>query len=305
MLQGIATRLGELEGYDVDRLRFDEYQALRKGNAGGEFAVSREFDVRPEPVGPAVKPWFDVFTRAVRLREVRALCNFTRIDPPSGWNDPSPGKFAPLSASSKDWLPAVEVRGEGIFIALNPARVATWEGIASARIARLHQQFRLQWQERTKRTDDPPRTITPRLVLLHTLAHVLIRQLSLECGYSSSSLRERLYAAEGDGAMAGLLIYTASADADGTLGGLVREGRADRLERIIAEAIDACKWCSSDPLCIASISTLSDATNLAACHCCAMVSETSCEEFNRFLDRATLIGLPEDSTLGYFDGFSL
>lgn len=303
LLQGIATRLGELDSYDASRLRFDEYQALRKGTSGKD--QNKEFDVRCESVPPDVQPWFDCFARAVRLREVRALCNFTRIDPPSSWDDPAPGKFAPLSAKTKDWLPAVEVRGEGIFIALSHDKLAEWEQSVRSRIQGLHERFKAQWQERTKRTDEPPRTITPRLVLLHSLAHAVIKQLSLECGYSSSSLRERLYAAEGDRAMAGFLIYTASADADGTLGGLVREGRAERLANVIRGAIRTSRWCSSDPLCISSVLSLSDDSNLAACHCCCMIAETSCEEFNRFLDRATLVGLPDDPDIGFFRDFPL
>jgi len=302
LLQGIATRQGELTFYDFSRLRYDEYQALRKGSSGGGEDRNKEFDVRMEQVPPELEPWFDCFARAVRLREVRALCNFTRIDPPSSWDDATPGKFAPLAAKSKDWLPAVEVRGEGIFIALNVQKLAEWEQKAGSRIQKLHERFKAQWQERTKRSDEPPRKITPRLVLLHTLAHAIIKQLSLECGYSSSSLRERLYAAEGDQAMAGFLIYTASADADGTLGGLVREGRADRLSKVIQSAVKSSQWCSSDPLCISSVLSLGDDSNLAACHCCCMIAETSCEEFNRFLDRASLVGLPDDPAIGYFQG---
>ena len=301
LLQIIAFRIGELENYDADRLRYDEYHALLKGNSenGGEF------DARTEGVPQDVDQWFGAFTRVVRLREVRALKNFTRIDPPAGWDESGPSEFAPIRDSqTKDWLPAVEVRGEGIFVALNREQLSTWEAreAITDRASNLHTAYKRQWQERMKRDTEPPRQITARFVLLHTLAHVLIRQLALECGYSSSSLRERIYADAGERDMAGVLIYTASTDADGTLGGLVREGKSARLAEVLRSSIRAASWCSSDPLCISSVASLSDETNLAACHSCVMAAETSCEEFNRFLDRALLVGLPDRQDLGFFEG---
>ncbi|MBK7928966.1 MAG: DUF1998 domain-containing protein [Bryobacterales bacterium] len=245
-------------------------------------------------------------SRVVRLREVRALKNFTRIDPPAGWDESGPSEFAPISAQAKDWLPAVEVRGEGIFIALKQETLVEWENleVVKERAQILHGAYTRQWQERMKRETEPPRQITARFVLLHTLAHVLIRQLALECGYSSSSLRERIYADQGVRDMAGILVYTASTDADGTLGGLVREGKSARLVEVVRSSIRTARWCSSDPLCITSIASLSDETNLAACHSCVMAAETSCEEFNRFLDRAMLVGLPDCLNLGLFAGLN-
>jgi len=122
LLQIIAFRIGELENYDAGRLRYDEYHALLKGSSenGGEF------DARTESVPGDVDQWFRAFTRVVRLREVRALKNFTRIDPPAGWDESGPSEFAPISSQTKDWLPAVEVRGEGIFLALNRERLPAY-----------------------------------------------------------------------------------------------------------------------------------------------------------------------------------
>lgn len=305
LLQIIALRMGELENYDPSRLRYDEYHALLNGNAGSGGKQS-EFDARPEVVPDEAAQWFGAFTRVVRLREVRALKNFTRIDPPAGWDESGPSEFAPISAQAKDWLPAVEVRGEGIFIALKQETLVDWETleVVKDRAQILHGAYKRQWQERMKRETEPPRQITARFVLLHTLAHVLIRQLALECGYSSSSLRERIYADQGERDMAGILVYTASTDADGTLGGLVREGKSARLVEVLRSSIRTARWCSSDPLCITSIASLSDETNLAACHSCVMAAETSCEEFNRFLDRAMLVGLPDCLSLGFFAGLN-
>jgi hypothetical protein len=134
---------------------------------------------------------------------------------------------------------------------------------------------------------------------VHTLAHALIRQLSLDCGYSSASLRERLYVEDGGHSMAGLLIYTGSSDADGTLGGLSRQAEPSRVAEFFVEAIRNLAWCSNDPLCIHGEAS-SEPLNRAACHSCALVAETSCETFNQLLDRSVLVGTPENRKLGFF-----
>ena len=139
-----------------------------------------------------------------------------------------------------------------------------------------------------------------RLVLVHTLAHLLIRQLAFESGYDVSSIQERLYVAEGPDAMAGVLLYTASGDSEGTLGGLVRRGRPEYLEPTVQAALRNAEICSSDPLCIESSGQGLNSLNLAACHACALLPETSCEKSNMFLDRGLSIGIPEDTQLAFF-----
>jgi hypothetical protein len=113
-------------------------------------------------------------------------------------------------------------------------------------------------------------------------------------------LRERLYVESGQAPMAGLLVYTATTDDDGTLGGLQREGDPVRIERSVRSALQAQTWCSSDPLCIENILSGDESLSLAACHSCVLSPETSCEEFNRFLDRAMLVGMPADPSAGFF-----
>ncbi len=144
----------------------------------------------------------------------------------------------------------------------------------------------------------------PRLVLLHTLAHLLINQLTYECGYSSASLRERLYVSPGGDGMNGLLIYTAAGDSEGTLGGLVRMGQPERFEEILRNAITNARWCSSDPVCMDSHGQGPDSCNLAACHSCALLPETACEEFNRFLDRGLVAGTRDNPGLGFFSSLT-
>ena len=143
-------------------------------------------------------------------------------------------------------------------------------------------------------------------MLLHTLGHLLVNELIFTCGYSSASLRERLYVStDAEREMAGLLIYTAAGDSEGTMGGLVRMARPANLRAVFASAISNARWCSSDPVCMEAGEKGQgpDSCNLAACHGCALLPETSCEEFNRFLDRGLVIGTFDDPTLGYFSDF--
>ena len=202
--------------------------------------------------------------------------------------------------------------GEGIFIAFSEDRVSEWEKIEdvikwSNKLDRAWSQV---WHERSKIGDQPPYRISPRRLLVHSFSHALMNELSATCGYGAASLRERLYISEPDSSevrMAGVLIYTASSDADGTLGGLEREGRSQRLTQTVRSAVGALRWCSSDPLCISGINTISDLLNGAACHSCLFASETSCEMFNQHLDRAVVVGALEETAdqavRSYFDDF--
>ena len=243
-------------------------------------------------------PYFSRIVRVVRLREVRALRGFTRINPPGDEDSPD---IAAIAVGEPGWLPAVEVRGEGIFLAFNQDTLHRWEvrDLVEVRARRVHAAWRIEWQKRYGEGDLPWR-ITARYLLAHTFAHALMRQLTLECGYSTAALRERLYVSDGGEGMAGLLIYTATPDSDGTLGGLQRQGESHRVERAVDAAIQAMEWCSSDPLCIEGMIAGSDGLSLAACHACVLAPETACEEYNRFLDRALLVGLPGAPEVGFF-----
>ena len=141
----------------------------------------------------------------------------------------------------------------------------------------------------------------PRFVMLHTFAHLLINQLVFECGYSSASLRERLFCSIGNEPMAGVLVYTAAGDSEGTMGGLVRMGKPGNLEPTIIAALDRARWCSSDPVCmeLGEKGQGPGSMNLAACHSCGLLPETACETFNRFLDRALVTGTHENPNLGF------
>jgi hypothetical protein len=293
----ISRRLELLARPQILDIRGEEYRqfALGTGDAG---PGTREFECRPEQVPQALRPYFDRILRAVRLREVRALRGFTRINPPE---DNEGAEIAALSSNRLDWLPGIEVRGEGIFLKLAEGPLSDWENRLAVRerAARVNTAWHAEWRQRHPE-GDPPYDITARYLLVHTLAHVLMRQLTLDCGYSSAALRERLYVDGGDAQMAGLLIYTSTSDTDGTLGGLQRQGMAHHLAGTIPAALRAIEWCSSDPLCIGDIMAGADGLSLAACHACVLAPETACETFNRFLDRGMLIGMPDDREIGFF-----
>lgn len=293
----IEARMRGHEEIDTSDLRLEEYRQLTGGvRVEG---LDREFEIRPCAVPPSLAPWVGRLVKAVRLREVRAMTGFTRVHPPG---DPDAGRTASLSAVPLEWLPAIEVRGEGIFLTLEDESLSAWEQRQDVleRVGVIQEASRKAHIERHGTDAPPPRPVSARFLLLHGLAHALMRQLTLDCGYASTALRERLYASTGASPMAGLLIYTATSDDDGTLGGLQRQGDPARMERTLQAAVQAQAWCSSDPLCIENMLAPEDGLSLAACHACLLAPETGCEEFNRLLDRALLVGTPSNPALGYF-----
>lgn len=232
-----------------------------------------------------------------RLRETRAFIGFSRLLPAE---DPTDPRILPISLRRLGWLPAIVVHGEGIFFEFDSTRLADWSGRRSIglRIEALNRRY----NERRQARGLAQRKVTAKYVLLHTFAHVLITQLSLDCGYGAASLRERLYCEldDNNAPMQGVLIYTASGDSEGTLGGLVRQGHPGRLTGIFRRAIRRSQWCSSDPVCIGSAGQGSDNANLAACHNCTLLPETSCETGNRLLDRALIVGTAKERGIGFF-----
>ncbi|MEU6485963.1 DUF1998 domain-containing protein [Streptomyces sp. NPDC046887] len=285
---------------DPALFRHQEYTSIR------DMIDSAELVVR-EPEGYYTKDIRELVSRVrlvEKLRETRVLWGFNRIFAESSSRDTATRTALLRRDAAEDgesWLPAYTVLGEGIYLELSLKALDAWENTDSVkgRLIPMAQQFHSVAQERHL----APREVTPRLVLLHTLAHLLINQLTFECGYSSASLRERLYVSPGSSGMNGLLIYTAAGDSEGTLGGLVRMGQPERFEEVLRNAITNARWCSSDPVCMDSNGQGPDSCNLAACHSCALLPETACEEFNRFLDRGLVGGTLDDPAMGFFSGF--
>ena len=283
-------------------LQKDPLGAFHEDEASGLTLSRRE-------CGPDLRPEIRRVLAIERLRKVNALVGFTRIDDMDRVGD-LPQRLAPLTRTPRPaWTVATEDRGEGIFLQLDEAFVATWEArILESDIWRAHRDahrrnFRRRLSETASTVDPDSRLKPPRYWLVHTLAHVLIREMAMSCGYSAASLSERLYAwpeSEERAAAAGLLICTTASDSDGTLGGLVQLSDPDRLQRVVTLALRRATRCSSDPICAMRVpQDPEDFLHGAACHCCVMASETSCERANRFLDRRFLVDLP-GSDLGIF-----
>ena len=264
----------------LPEMKAEEYVALAQPDAveSNQFSGTN-YTPAKEHFGEAMCTIIKSISLITRLREVRALRGFHRVRP--GGDE----QLVPASLSNRtDWLPACEVFGEGIFLEFNRPTIESWEEkLPATERSRLES---LQQRINDQNLGFLPK-VTPRLIAIHGLSHLLMRQLCFESGYASSSLRERMYLDDG---MAGVLIYTADGDSEGTLGGLVRQGHPDRLPAALARALTAASWCSGDPLCAEGENQGMAGLNRAACHACLLVSETSCECANALLDRRFLIG---------------
>lgn len=231
-----------------------------------------------------------------KLRETRVFHGFKRISPDDSTFS------ADISVRELPWLPAVKNSGEGIMFEFDRKRLEEWvkQDKIINRVKIIEQNLKNTGRLTNER-------INPIYILLHTFAHCLITALSCESGYSNASIRERIYCSkyidENAPQMVGVLIYTASGDAEGSLGKLVRQGLPGRIENVIKRAISEAKWCAADPVCIQSTGQGQYGCNLAACHNCALLPETSCENKNMLLDRGLLIGTLDDISIGYFSNY--
>ena len=261
---------------------------------GDDVPVDPNFHARRLPDTVWRQPWsrFNGGVEAViqlhRLREVMALIGFTRFEAAVRdiHGDYESDVERAAIALEPSWYPAVENRGEGVFAHLRPPAVATWLKRPAVRdrvdlLRRQHDEWR------SNRGKPPGGFPGGPYILLHTLAHLLMQSMAMRCGYPASSIRERVYVESGH---FGILLYTGSPDAEGTLGGLVQQAR--HFEDHLAHALETGSLCSNDPICAQH----SESAGLegrwllgAACHGCALVAETSCEMRNDYLDRALVV----------------
>ena len=234
-----------------------------------------------------------------KLREVVAQVGFTRFEAamPDIDGELSLGvELAPL-ARTTTWVPANENKGEGVFLSFSAKSIADWldrPGV-KARGEHLVAGFEAWKQRKSIEAAEFPGL---PYVMLHSLAHLLITAVALECGYSASSIRERIYAGEWG---YGILLYTGGAGTEGTLGGLVEVGRS--IERHLMGALELGRLCSNDPVCAqhAPDNLLEERfLHGAACHGCLLVAETSCERRNELLDRALVVPTVVTTNAAYF-----
>lgn len=238
---------------------------------------------------------------AHKLREVRAQLGFTRIEPvtPDLQGEFDLGVQSARLGLTATWLPATEVKGEGVFVELDESAVQRWE--QRPEVQERARQLSAGYEKWAESASKAPPFPGVRFYMLHSFAHLLVSAISLECGYSASAIRERIYCGP-SGAdptpMAAILLSTGSTGTEGTLGGLVEEGR--RLIDHLQQAYDMGRLCSNDPVCASHDPEGDPAERFlegAACHGCLFIAECSCERFNRYLDRALVVptvGRPRD-----------
>ena len=213
-----------------------------------------------------------------KLKEIMVLKGFRRAGD-TEW-PPTP----PDITGTSGWLPAIELYGEGLFFTLDETFLQRWEQEPAMRDRASEFARRYEHQRELNGED---MEITPRFLFCHALAHLLIRRLEAEVGYPAASLKERIYAASG---MAGILIYVAVADEQGSLGGLMEQANPSKFLRLLLRACEAARWCSLDPVCLQQAGHGPHQLNRAACHACALVPETSCAYGNLLLDRTFIRG---------------
>ena len=284
--------LAEIEHIDditaTDQFFKEEYIVLRKSVVDEERFKSREISIGR--YGDFTVKHFEGLHQITKLITTTSLLGFTRA---TG----SIKKFCPARVEA-NYLPAVEVSGEGIFINFGFEKVQKWSS---------ENPFTSELEQLKKNSSSNPERLTKNansfnysFLMLHTFAHALMQQLSFECGYALTEIKERIYFSEAE-KMAGVLIYTSSSDSAGSLGGLVRMIKPEYFENLLQNAIENSYTCFNDPICIDSQGQGLSGLCLASCYACSMIPDLSCGVFpqNTFLDRNALIG-SKNGSKGYF-----
>lgn len=277
-----------------------------------------------------IKAFVDSIVMFDKIREVRVLKGFTRIRPlafdelifTQNKNEVAEkyhnelgrirdvrindGAHNRWEKETTPWLPAIEVKGEGFFLKFNNDTLNNWYNKhqeISLRTKRLQNNYINSLKAFGGPEELEDEIVNARYILLHTISHILIDALVADCGYNAVSLNEIIYCSKDSdqSPMNGILIYTSSPDSEGTLGGLVEQSKPQNINRLFRKAIEKAKWCSSDPLCIETEHGQGFmGVNMAACHSCCMLPETSCENVNKFLDRALIVGTLTNPEMGLF-----
>lgn len=253
------------------------------------------FKATEEAVLSYLQKYFSRIVLIERLREVMVLQGFMRIDPPEPEAD-NLKNMVKLSTKKPDsWLPGGEIHGEGIFIEFNKNTVAEWKSIRA--VKQISALYKNEFEHYTAENGwENVKERDGEYVLLHTFAHLIIKEMSLQSGYSSTAIKERIYSSP---SMCGVLFYTGSSDKEGSLGGLVELGEESKFRKLFKAALENALLCTTDPEC-ANGQIDHDNLNGSACHSCCMISETACENGNRLLDRSLIVPLDDKMELSYF-----
>ncbi|HEV8511933.1 MAG TPA: DUF1998 domain-containing protein, partial [Cyclobacteriaceae bacterium] len=290
-----AEAAGELNDTERDLLyRYQEFNALTS-KTDEQINVSADLKVKnvTSNLGSQLTDFFSCVLRIDNLKLTSAQLDFSRVEPIDSVADSRRAKN--IFRSNRDNVrvyPVVENFGEGILFAFSSDRILQHTTDAQ-RFRALFDRPRSKFAANAvqlARTRDWP------LYLIHTFSHLIMRELEFRCGYPTASLSERLYVSnQQETQMYGCMIYT-SEGAEGSMGGLIAQTREGNLNDLILSALKRATICNSDPLCWESEGQGLFDLNLASCFFCSLVSETSCEQRNIYLDRRQLV----DDAFGFF-----
>jgi hypothetical protein len=244
-----------------------------------------------------MEPYFSAIHKIESLPEIQVLQGFSRIEYLDRFEINQSKDLIPIMKDkSTNWLPGIKNNGEGIFFQFNESKLRNWENNPNTSNITIDTINR--YNKRREQLDYLPLSIESRHLLIHTFSHALIKELAAHSGYSTTSLKERIYCND---VMKGVLIYTASGDSEGSLGGLIEQANPEKLYPIFIRAIERMMYCSSDPNCSEGEFKFHSTANGAACHSCTYISETSCEWGNQLLDRRLLVNINPGEELGFFN----
>lgn len=281
----------------------EEYKALT-GKISTENFEEDEFKRESVDIDSYGIPGVKSIALINKVKEVCALIGYSRIQPTHGMSKKDDERFVSIKEDNSDFYPAVASKGEGIFIEFDKKTLDEFfnsNGVFIERSRTLEEKYNSSLYGQNN-----PKKIDSTFLFIHTIAHILIKELSFNCGYPTASIRERLYYGEAEGEnMCGVFLYTTGGDSEGTLGGLVRQGRSDCLPNVFKRALKSAKFCANDPVCSFSSGQGMEALNLAACHTCTLLPETCCEYSNVLLDRTVLIGNMYDTIKGFYSSWEI
>lgn len=293
--EALNRRLNNIK--EFTEIKQMEYDAITHHDDPLYASNKKHFKAEEDPLSYPLNKYFSRVIRVTRLREVKVLLGFTRVDAsdPDADAEDQPNIVMLTKGKTERWLPAAEIHGEGVFIEFNRATVDAWLNQAS--VAGISKRYEESYKEFCDTKKWKVTALRNALyVLMHTFSHLLIKQMAMSSGYSSAAIRERIYFSE---KMSGILLYTGSSDKEGSLGGLVELGNIDKLRVLMRDAFQEALLCTNDPECMSNLPAGNN-SNGAACHSCSMISETACENGNRMLDRGLVVPIAGREEQSYF-----
>lgn len=283
------------EEITYESIRKQEWNTLIQGKIDDSHNTGYKSDV--VDIHDEMKPYFSSIHRIESLPEIQVLQGFTRIEYLDRFEVSEQNDLIPIMKNKNtNWLPGIRNHGEGIFFQFDENTLKDWERNSDHR--RITQNTITRYNRQRDQLGYAALPIKSRHLLLHTFSHALIKELAAHSGYSTTALKERIYCSD---VMQGVLIYTASGDSEGSLGGLIEQAHPDKLYPIFIRALERMMYCSSDPNCSEGEFKYNSSANGAACHSCSYVSETSCEWGNQLLDRKLLLNINPGESVGYFN----